>query len=64
MLAKKSEPQIDIELQDSLGRVQFTNVSCRQLALLHKMYKIQELVKELPNDANLGREIRKLVVGQ
>lgn len=64
MLTKKSEPQVDIELQDNIGRVQFTNVSSRQLALLHKLYLVQQLVKSNPNDSKLGEEVRKLLVGQ
>lgn len=64
MLTKKSEPQVDIEIQDKIGRVQFTNVSSRQLALLHKLYLVQQLVKSTPNDSKLGEEVRKLLVGQ
>ena len=64
MLTKKSEPQVDIEIQDKIGRVQFTNVSSRQLALLHKLYLVQQLVKNTPNDSKLGEEVRKLLVGQ
>ena len=64
MLTKKSEPQVDIEIQDKIGRVQFTNVSSRQLTLLHKLYLVQQLVKSTPNDSKLGEEDRKLIVGQ
>lgn len=64
MLTKKSEPQVDIEIQDKIGRVQFTNVSSRQLAVLYKLYQIQQLVKSTPNDSKLGEEVRKLLVGQ
>jgi len=64
MLAKKSSPIVDIELKDSFGVVQFCNVSTRQLAVLYKMHKVQELVKEFPNNTDLGKEIKKLIVGQ
>ena len=64
MLTKKSEPQVDIEIQDKIGRVQFTNVSSRQLAVLYKLYQIQQLVKSTPNDSKLGEEVRRLLVGQ
>jgi len=64
MLTKKSEPQVDIEIQDKIGRVQFTNVSSRQLAVLYKLHQIQQLVKSTPNDSKLGEEVRKLLVGQ
>ena len=64
MLTKKSEPQVDIEIQDKIGRVQFTNVSSRQLALLYKLYLVQQLVKSTPNDSKLGEEVRRLLVGQ
>ncbi len=64
MLTKKSEPQVDIELQDNIGRVQFTNVSSRQLAVLYKLHQIQQLVKSTPNDSKLGEEVRRLLVGQ
>lgn len=64
MLTKKSEPQVDIEIQDKIGRVQFTNVSSRQLAVLYKLHQIQQLVKSTPNDSTLGEEVRRLLVGQ
>lgn len=64
MLTKKSEPQVDIEIQDKIGRVQFTNVSTRQLAVLYKLHQIQQLVKSTPNDSTLGEEVRRLIVGQ
>lgn len=64
MLTKKSEPQVDIEIQDKIGRVQFTNVSSRQLAVLYKLHQIQQLVKSTPNDSKLGEEVRRLIVGQ
>jgi hypothetical protein len=64
MLTKKSEPQVDIEIQDKIGRVQFTNVSSRQLAVLYKLHQIQQLVKSTPNDSKLGEEVRRLLVGQ
>jgi hypothetical protein len=64
MQMKKSEPQVDIEIQDKIGRVQFTNVSSRQLAVLYKLHQIQQLVKSTPNDSKLGEEVRKLLVGQ
>jgi hypothetical protein len=64
MQMKKSEPQVDIEIQDKIGRVQFTNVSSRQLAVLYKLHQIQQLVKSTPNDSKLGEEVRRLLVGQ